>query len=138
MKNGGSIPMNHEARETRAQAIGLRDQQIMERAFGRLDAVAMGLAVGCVAGVGLALATAVLLLQGGSLVGLHLMRLGYFLPGYAVSWPGVGIGLIDGAVAGFVLGLLVAWLWNAYHRFFVAVVVYRERSRAIRRELQEL
>ena len=130
--------MNPEARETAAEALGPRDRQIMERAFGRLDAVALGLAVGCVTGVGLALATAALLVQGGSLVGLHLMRLGYFLPGYAVSWPGVGIGLIDGAVAGFALGVMVAWLWNAYHRFFVAAVVYRERVRAVRRELQEL
>ena len=138
MKSGGSITMEHEASDTMAEATGLREREVIERGFGRLDAVALGLAVGCVAGVGLALVTVVLLVQGGSQVGLHLMRLGYFLPGYAVSWPGVGIGLIDGAVAGFGLGLLIAWLWNAYHRFFVAVVVYRERVRAFRRELQEL
>ena len=130
--------MNRETVSTPAEPIGLRDRQVMERAFGRLDPIALGGAVGCVAGIGLALATVVLLLQGGTLVGFHLMRLGYFLPGYVVSWPGVGIALIDGGVAGFLLGLLVAWLWNTYHRIFIAVVVVRERSRAIRRELQEL
>jgi hypothetical protein len=55
-----------------------------------------------------------------------------------VSWPGVGIGWIDAAVAGFVLGASLAWLWNTYHRLFVGVVIARERAREVRRELQEL
>lgn len=114
------------------------ERDVMSRAFGRLDPVALGVAVGVMAGAALALATAVLLWQGGTLVGFHLKRLGYFLPGYTVSWPGVGIGFIDAAVVGFGAGALVAVLWNAYHRLFVAVVVARERARAIRRELQEL
>ena len=114
------------------------EREVMERAFGRLDPVALGVAVGAVAGAALALATAILLLQGGSLIGFHLERLGYFLPGYTVSWPGVGIAAIDAGVVGFALGALLAWLWNVYHRLVIAVVVARERAREIRRELQEL
>ncbi len=120
------------------ESITPSERDVMERAFGRLDPVALGAAVGAVAGIALAALTAVLLVQGGSLVGFHLKRLGYFLPGYTVSWPGVGIGLIDAALAGFALGALLAWLWNAYHRLFIAVVIARERAREIRRELQEL
>ena len=122
----------------RPDSVTPSEQELMARSLGQLDPVALGIATGGVAGVGLALATAVLLLRGGSLVGVHLKRLGHFLPGYTVSWPGVGIGLIDAAVAGFVLGALLAWLWNAYHRFFVAVLIGRERARELRRELQEL
>jgi hypothetical protein len=110
----------------------------MARSLGQLDPVALGIATGAVAGSVLALATAALLVQGGSLVGFHLKRLGHFLPGYTVSWPGVGIGWIDAAVAGFVLGASLAWLWNTYHRLFVGVVIARERAREVRRELQEL
>ena len=138
MKKDDWTPMNPETPTNPQEPVGQRDRRAIEQAFGRLDPVALGAAVGVVAGVGLGLATAILLLQGGSWVGLHLMRLGYFLPGYAVSWPGLAIGMIDGAVLGFVLGWVIAWLWNGYHRFFIAVVLARERARAIRRELQEL
>jgi hypothetical protein len=110
----------------------------MEQAFGRLDPVALGAGVGIVAGVALAAMTAALLIQGGQDVGVHLMRLGYFLPGYTVSWPGVGVGFIDALVLGFGFGAVLATLWNVYHRLFIALVVSREHSRAVRRELQEL
>lgn len=136
--------MTATERETRRETVSRRDsvtpseRELMARSLGQLDPVALGIATGAVAGIGLALATAALLLQGGSLVGFHLKRLGHFLPSYTVSWPGVGIGLIDAAIAGFVVGALLAWLWNSYHRLFVAVLIGRERAREIRRELQEL
>jgi hypothetical protein len=114
------------------------ERLLLSRAFARLDPLAMGAAVGLVSGVGLSVATAVLLLQGGLSIGLHLGRLSFYLPGYSVTWPGVLVGLIEGAVAGGALGVALAWLWNAYHRLFVTLVVARERSRQIRQELQEL
>ena len=114
------------------------ERMVLSRAFARLDVVALGAAVGSVAGLGLFLATVVLLVRGGSLVGLHLSRLRFFLPGYEVTWLGSVIGLVEGAIAGFALGALVATLWNLYHRFFVGYVMARERRREIRRELQEL
>jgi hypothetical protein len=114
------------------------ERLVLSRAFARLDPLAMGAAVGLVSGAGLSVATAVLLLQGGLSMGLHLGRLSFYLPGYSVTWPGVLVGLIEGAVAGGALGVALAWLWNAYHRLFVKLVVARERSRKIRQELQEL
>ncbi len=108
------------------------------RAFARVDPVALGVAMGAVVGAGVAVATAVLLLRGGPLVGLHLQRLGFYLPGYSVSWGGARVGLVEGALLGAALGALLAWLWNAYHRMFVALIVARERARQFRRELQEL
>ena len=94
--------------------------------------------MGVAAGLALATATAVLLLKGGHLVGLHLSRVGMFLPGYDVSWTGVVVGFFEGGVAGCVLGLILASLWNGYHRMFVALVVARERSRDVHRELAGL
>ncbi len=110
------------------------DRIMLGRAFARLDPLALAVAVGTVSGLGLWIGTAVLLLRGGSFVGLHLSRLSYYLPGYSVSWPGAFLGLVEAGVLGFVLGAAVALAWNLYHRWFVALVVARE----IRRELQEL
>ena len=93
---------------------------------------------GTVVGLGLCLGMVALLVQGGSLVGFHLKRLGNFLPGYDASWMGAGIGLVEGAAVGFAIGAFLALLWNAYHRVFMALVFARERSREMRRELQEL
>ena len=80
------------------------------RAFGRVDPVAVGVAMGAVGGAGGAGATAVLLLRGGPLVGLHLQRLGFYFPGYNVSWGGALVGLVEGALwaaaGGYVLGML--------------------------------
>jgi hypothetical protein len=122
-------PLAEEVREERV---------LLSRAFARLDPVALSLAVGVVTGLALAAATAVLLLQGGSRVGLHLSRVGMFLPGYDVSWSGAVVGFFEGGALGCVVGLAVALLWNGYHRMFVALVVARERRRDLRRELSGL
>ena len=119
-------------------AASASERVMLSRAFSRLDPVALAAAVGLVSGVGLAIATAVLLLQAGPIMGLHLVRLSFYLPGYEVSWAGAFIGLLDAGIAGGLLGAGLAWTWNAYHRMFVALVVMRERARETRRELQEL
>jgi hypothetical protein len=116
------------------QARERSDRIMLGRAFARLDPLALAVAVGIVSGLGLWFGTAVLLLRGGSFVGLHLSRLSYYLPGYSVSWPGAFLGLVEAAVLGFLLGAAVALAWNLYHRWFVALVMARET----RRELQEL
>ena len=115
-----------------------RERRMLSSAFARLDPVALSLAVGAVAGLALSLATAVLLLRGGQLVGLHLSRVGMFLPGYDVTWPGVLVGFVEGGVLGCMLGLALPMLWNGYHRMFVALVVARERNRDMQRELSGL
>ncbi len=123
---------------SRGRTPEMAERLILSRAFARLDPLALGVAMGLVCGAGLALATAGLLVKGGPYVGLHLMRLSYYLPGYSVSWTGVFVGLAEGAVVGFALGALLALFWNAYHRMFVALVVARGRARDVQRELQEL
>ena len=52
------------------------------RAFARIDAIAMGSALGLLLGGGLFLATAVLLIRQGPVVGPHLSLLSQFIPGY--------------------------------------------------------
>jgi hypothetical protein len=81
--------------------------------FAKLDRVALGVASGVVAGMGLCLATLALVLKGGDVVGPHLGLLGQFLPGYEVSVAGSLVGLAWGAAGGFAVGWTFAVLRNA-------------------------
>ena len=114
------------------------ERAVLARAFARLDPLALAVACGVVSGVALWLATVVLLIQGGSDVGYHLGRLRWFLPLYDVTWPGAFVGLVEVGALGAAAGGVLALLWNAYHRLFVALVVAREHRRDLRRELQQL
>ena len=98
------------------------------RALAPLDSVALGAAVGIVAAVGLWVATAVLLVQGGEVVGPTLGLLGQFLIGYSVTWTGALIGAVEAGGLGFLGGYGAAALRNAGIRLFVERV--RRRARA--------
>ena len=73
----------------------------------RINARAWGVAVGAVIGLGLFLATLVLVWKGGQDVGQHLGRLQFILPGYTVSYSGAFIGLVYGFFIGYGLGRLL-------------------------------
>jgi protoporphyrinogen oxidase len=85
---------------------------VIEEVFARLDPVALGTSVSIVCAVGLFLATAILLLKGGEVVGPTLGLLDNYLIGYSVTWTGAFIGLFEAGVIGFVLGAIVAWTRN--------------------------
>jgi hypothetical protein len=95
---------------------------------------ALGVACGVVAGAGIWLATAILLLKGGSQVGPTLELLNQYLVGYDVTWPGAFIGLAWGFALGFVFGWMFAALRNMTFRLWLYVI----RSRAEREEYGDL
>lgn len=100
----------------------------MLAAFARIDAVAMGIAIGCVAALVVFAATAVLLVNAsnsGAPVGPHLGLLRIYLPGYSVSWAGALIGAVYAWGIGVAVGLVLAWLWNLTHRMYIAAVMIR-------------
>jgi hypothetical protein len=78
----------------------------------RLNAIAQGLTVGLVAGVGLFVATNWLILRGGSDVGKHLNLLGNYFIGYRVTFVGSLIGLAYGFIVGFSGAFLFAHVYN--------------------------
>ena len=82
-------------------------------AFARYDPIALGGAVAALLGLGLLLATATLLLQGGDIVGPNLSLLGNFLFGYDVSLGGAFVGLVEASLGGFLFGLVVGHTINA-------------------------
>ncbi len=94
--------------------------EVLIQAFAKLDKVALGLAAGIIMGLGLFLATIILLIKGGNPVGPNLALLGQYFIGYTVTWKGSLVGLAYGGVSGFVLGWSTAFLRN----FFVALYVH--------------
>jgi hypothetical protein len=103
----------------------LPTREWIQQAFGRYDPVALGVALGTVLGLGLFLATAVLLLVGGEPVGPNLALLRSYFPGFEVTWRGASIGLLEAAAGGFGFGYALAWLIN--------VVVAREERALLAR-----
>ncbi len=82
----------------------------------KLNARAWGIALGLLLGLGLALATIVLVLRGGAAVGPHLSLLALFLPGYTVSIPGAFIGFAYMFVIGYGIGRLIGLVYNKLAR----------------------
>ena len=107
-------------------------EQLLQRAFARLDAVAFGVAVGALCGAALCAATMMLLVKGGEHVGQNLVVLCQYFPGYRVTWPGAFIGLGYGFLAGFVAGWLLAFVRNATLWLYLLTVKLKAASASFR------
>jgi hypothetical protein len=94
------------------QDVSGRDLQAIREAFEWVSARAWGLALAVLAGFGLFLATAILVVRGGPDPGPHLGLLGEYFPGYTVSWLGAFIGFAYGWVVGYAMGFFVGTLYN--------------------------
>lgn len=108
--------------------------ELIEAAFARIDAVALGAAIGLVSGISLFAATSLLLLMGGPMVGRTLSLLGHFLLGFEASWAGAFIGLGEAGLGGFLLGYGSATARN----WGMAAYAHLVRRRAEARERRDL
>jgi hypothetical protein len=86
--------------------------QAVKHAVLRMNARAWGISTGMLLGMGLFLATNVLVLRGGLQVGKHLQLLSIYFPGYSVSFAGSLIGFIYAFVLGYGLGRIVGIIYN--------------------------
>jgi protoporphyrinogen oxidase len=109
-------------------------EDVLRTAFAHVDPVALGAAFGVVVGIGIFLATAVLLIKGGPIVGPTLLLLGQYLPGYRVSWGGALIGMLEAGAGGYVLGYSLAKLRN-WGLTLYALLVRRRASARARRDM---
>ncbi|HKS05469.1 MAG TPA: hypothetical protein VJR92_04075 [Gemmatimonadaceae bacterium] len=89
------------------------EAQAVERATLQLSGQAWGVSVGLLCGVGLFVATLILVLKGGVNVGQHLGLLSVYLPGYRVTVLGAFIGFIYLFVIGYALGRLIGLVYNS-------------------------
>src|SRR5437764_14492825 len=94
--------------------------ELIGKVFARIDGLALGLAVGLVAGASLFLATVILVVKGGDPLGPNLSLLSQYIPGYSVSWTG---SLIGGAGA-FLVGLVVGWVFAFVSNLVVMTYIF--------------
>jgi len=84
----------------------------VRRAVLRLNGQAWGISFGLLCGLGLLLATLVLVARGGENVGQHLGLLAAYFPGYRVTVLGGFLGFVYGFVLGYILGRVIGSVYN--------------------------
>jgi hypothetical protein len=95
-----------------ADYLSPQEQRSLRQVVARASEQGWGIAVGLVFGLGLMLATLVLVIRGGETPGAHLGLLSVYFPGYRVTTLGAFIGFVYGFVAGYAAGRCVATFYN--------------------------
>jgi protoporphyrinogen oxidase len=111
-------------------------KEAFTQAFPKLDRVAFGVSLGTAAGMLLFLATLILVLKGGTVVGPNLQLLAQYFPGYSVTLSGSLLGLSYGFFAGFAGGWGFAFLKNITAFLYMALI-RRRAERLVLRKLLE-
>jgi hypothetical protein len=89
-----------------------QEEQALRRTLLRANEQGWGIAIGLLLGVGLFLATVVLVLKNGPNPGPHLSLLRIYFPGYSVTWVGSFIGFVYAFVVGYAVGRTIATIYN--------------------------
>jgi hypothetical protein len=95
-----------------ANQLTLEEEQALRKTVLRASEQGWGIAIGLLLGVGLFLATMVLVLKGGPNPGPHLGLLRIYFPGYSVTWIGAFIGFVYTFVIGYAIGRTIATIYN--------------------------
>jgi hypothetical protein len=88
------------------------EEQAIQKVLVRMNEQAWGIAFGMLFGGGLFVATLVLVIKGGAVVGPHLSLLGIYFPGYSVSVLGAFIGFVYAFVLGYAVGRTIGTIYN--------------------------
>lgn len=120
------------------EAIEKAEDAVIEAEFAKIDPLALGIAVGVVSGLGIFMASVVLLLRGGPAPGPTLSLLGNFLFGFDVTWSGAVIGLFEGGLLGGAVGALAARLRNWTLAGYAKFVRWRAERDARRQLLDKM
>ncbi len=93
-------------------ALTPEEEQLLLKVLARANEHGWGLAVATLFGVGLFVATLILVLKGGPNPGPHLSLLAVYFPGYSITWGGSVVGFAYAFVAGYAVGRSVAFIYN--------------------------
>ena len=94
------------------QAVADEELRQVEKSLMRMHEQGWGIALGLLMGLGLFVATNVLVLRGGAIVGPHLGLLSLFFPGYSVTFLGSFVGFVYAFVVGYGFGRTVSVIYN--------------------------
>jgi hypothetical protein len=89
-----------------------QEERALRYVLARASEQGWGIAIGLLFGLGLLLATVVLVAKGGPDPGPHLKLLRIYFPGYRVTWVGAWIGFVYGFVFGYAIGRMIATIYN--------------------------
>jgi len=104
----------------------LREEEILQRSFGRFDKLGIATAIGSVSGMWIFLATLWSTIRSSDFVGDSLLfYLNQYFIGYSVTLKGAFIGFGYSFIWGFFFGWLFAYIRN----IFVAYFIYRVKRR---------
>lgn len=95
-----------------AERLTPQEERLLRKALARASEQGWGLALGTLCGLGLFVATVVLVAKGGPNPGAHLGMLHVYFPGYAVTYGGSVIGFVYAFVGGYAVGRSIATLYN--------------------------
>ena len=95
-----------------ANQLTIEEEQALRRTILRASEQGWGIAIGLLLGLGLFLATVVLVVKGGPNPGPHLGLVRIYFPGYSVTWIGSVIGFVYAFVVGYAIGRTVATIYN--------------------------
>jgi len=93
-----------------------QEQRALLKTMARANEQGWGIALGLLGGMGLLLATLVLVVRGGPNPGPHLSLLSVYFPGYSVTGIGSLIGFVYGFVVGYAMGRTIAVIYNRLSR----------------------
>lgn len=88
------------------------EERVLRKTLARANEQGWGIAFGLLCGLGLFLATAILLIEGGPNPGPRLGLLRVYFPGYSVTWLGSFVGFVYAFVGGYAIGRTVATIYN--------------------------
>lgn len=100
--------------------------EVIIKAFAKIDKFAFATAVGSVCGLAIFIATLLLIIKGGKVTDFNLQLLGQYFIGYTVTVKGAFIGMAYSFFWGFVWGWLAAYLRN----FSLGYFIHRAKSKA--------
>ena len=95
-----------------ADQLTLEEELALRKTLLRASEQGWGIAIGLLFGLGLFLATVVLVIKGGPDPGPHLGLVRIYFPGYSVTWVGSFIGFVYAFVVGYAIGRTVATIYN--------------------------
>jgi hypothetical protein len=111
--------------------------QLLVRAFARLDRTALGVALGATCGLAIFFATNFLILKGGQNVGQNLQLLSQYFPGYSVTLSGSIIGSAYGLLVGFLLGWSIAFTRNLFMMAYLHIIRLRTSMSSVHEFIDE-
>lgn len=104
---------------------------LLMQSLTSIDKVALGISIGTLFGLAIFLATNILILKGGEIVGPRLVLLSNYFAGYDITLAGSLIGLVYGFVSGFILGWLIALLRNSIIRLYISFLKFKSSMSAV-------